>query len=75
MNLCGAATKKTEAQALMRAPEEIPMRITIDLRRDEYDRLYEIARSERRPLRDQAAWIVAKELKSTTPQKQEALMT
>ncbi len=41
------------------------MRITIDLRRDEYDRLSEIAKAERRPLRDQAAWIVAKEVKST----------
>jgi hypothetical protein len=51
------------------------MRITIDLRRDEYDRLSEIAKAERRPLRDQAAWIVATALQTTSPQKQEALMT
>jgi hypothetical protein len=42
------------------AQEDIPMRITIALKRDEYDRLSEIARAERRPMRDQAAWIVAR---------------
>jgi hypothetical protein len=49
--------------------KEAPMRITIDLRRDEYDRLSEIAKAERRPLRDQAAWIVADALKSTSPKE------
>lgn len=48
----------------MRDTQEIPMRITIDLRRDEYDRLYEAAKAERRPLRDQAAWLVAQALTS-----------
>jgi predicted transcriptional regulator len=43
----------------MSATKEIPMRITIDLTRSEYDRLQQIARGERRPLRDQAAWAVA----------------
>jgi hypothetical protein len=42
------------------------MRITIDLRREEYDRLYEVAKAERRPLRDQAAWIVAQALNQQT---------
>ncbi|HEV2124942.1 MAG TPA: hypothetical protein VGW38_19510 [Chloroflexota bacterium] len=50
------------------------MRITIDLRRDEYDRLSEIAKAERRPLRDQAAWIVATALQ-TTPKNQEVSVT
>ncbi len=54
----------------MRVTKEIPMRITIDLRRDEYDRLSEVAKAERRPLRDQAAWIVAQALNQ---QKQEAV--
>ena len=55
--------------------KEAPMRITIDLRRDEYDRLSEIAKAERRPLRDQAAVFVANALKSNSQKKQEASMT
>jgi len=54
----------------MSMTKEIPMRITIDLRRDEYDRLSEMAKSERRPLRDQAAQIVAERL--SAPSNQEA---
>jgi hypothetical protein len=45
------------------------MRITIDLTRKEYDRLSEIAKAERRPLRDQAAWLVAGALKTSTPKE------
>lgn len=56
----------------MIASEETPMRITIDLRRDEYDRLSAIAKSERRPLRDQAAWLVSQAL---TPKNQEVQMS
>ena len=39
------------------------MRITIDLRRDEYDRLQRLALAERRPMRDQAAVLIADGLK------------
>jgi hypothetical protein len=40
------------------------MRITVDLRRDEYDRLQRLALAERRPLRDQAAVIIAERLEA-----------
>ena len=44
------------------------MRITIDLTRREYDALSHIAKSERRPLRDQAAYFVAERLAERAPQ-------
>ena len=44
------------------------MRITIDLTRREYDALSHTAKSERRPLRDQAAYFVAERLAERSPQ-------
>jgi hypothetical protein len=41
----------------------LPMRITINLKVDEYEALYELALRERRPLCDQAAWMIAEGLK------------
>ena len=35
------------------------MRVTVSLTKDEYERLGELARAERRPLRDQAAVLIA----------------
>jgi hypothetical protein len=56
----------------MHNPPEDAMRITIDLRKTEYDRLAEVAKAERRPLRDQAAWIVANAI---SKENKEAAMT
>jgi hypothetical protein len=38
------------------------MRITVSLYRTEYDQLVELAKAERRPVRDQAAVVIAQKL-------------
>jgi hypothetical protein len=40
------------------------MRITVNLRRDEFERLQQLALTQRRPLRDQAAVIIAEHLEA-----------
>ncbi len=48
------------------------MRITVDLRRDEYERLQQLALVERRPLRDQAAILIERALETRTDARQNA---
>ena len=42
-------------------------RITIDLREDAFQRLQQLALSERRPTRDQAAWMIEQRLAPQPP--------
>ena len=47
------------------------MRITINLHVNEYDQLAKVAQAERRPLRDQAAWLIAQSLAKLGEQTKE----
>jgi hypothetical protein len=57
--------------------KEAPMNagVYVRLRPDELDRVAQIAKDERRPLRDQAAVLIAEALARRTPKTKEAMLT